>query len=79
MLYCRFFELDTNKDSKLSKEDLLRYNDCALSEVIVDRYNIQSSLFFFFVINRRIQLEYLRLGFEYLATGWREVLMKTEE
>lgn len=37
VLYCRFFELDTDKDSKLSREDLLKYNEHSLSEAIVDR------------------------------------------
>jgi hypothetical protein len=38
VLYCRFFELDGDKDSRISPEDLLKYNDRALSEMIVDRY-----------------------------------------
>jgi serine/threonine-protein phosphatase 2A regulatory subunit B'' len=37
VLYCRFFELDSNKDSKLSPEDLLKYSEHALSEAIVER------------------------------------------
>ena len=37
VLYCRFFELDADKDTKLSKEDLLKYGDHTLSEAIVDR------------------------------------------
>ena len=37
VLYCRFFELDADKDTKLSVEDVLRYSDHALSENIVDR------------------------------------------
>lgn len=37
VLYCRFFELDGDKDSKLSRDDLLRYGDHSLSEAIVDR------------------------------------------
>ena len=37
VLYCRFFELDADKDSKLSREDLLRYSEHSLSETIVDR------------------------------------------
>jgi serine/threonine-protein phosphatase 2A regulatory subunit B'' len=35
----RFFELDADKDSKISREDLLRYGEHALSEAIVDRYS----------------------------------------
>ena len=37
VLYCRFFELDTDHDLHLSPDDLLRYSDYALSDVIVDR------------------------------------------
>lgn len=37
VLYCRFFELDTDKDSKLTRNDLLRYGEHSLSEAIVDR------------------------------------------
>eukprot|EP00602_Paraphysomonas_sp_CaronLab_P009085 CAMPEP_0185026688 /NCGR_PEP_ID=MMETSP1103-20130426/11010_1 /TAXON_ID=36769 /ORGANISM="Paraphysomonas bandaiensis, Strain Caron Lab Isolate" /LENGTH=626 /DNA_ID=CAMNT_0027560353 /DNA_START=56 /DNA_END=1936 /DNA_ORIENTATION=- len=37
VLYCRFFELDADKDSKLSRDDLLKYGEHALSEAIVDR------------------------------------------
>jgi hypothetical protein len=37
VLYCRFFELDSDKDAKISKEDLLKYSDRALSPEIVDR------------------------------------------
>ena len=39
VLYCRFFELDADKDSKLTREDLLKYGEHALSDAIVDRYN----------------------------------------
>lgn len=38
VIYCKFFELDMDKDSKLTKHDLLKYGDHALSEAIVDRY-----------------------------------------
>ena len=38
VLYCRFFELDVDKDSKLMPDDLLKYNEHALSEGIIDRY-----------------------------------------
>lgn len=37
VLYCRFFELDADKDSKLSRDDLLRYGEHALSDASVDR------------------------------------------
>jgi hypothetical protein len=35
VLYCRFFELDSDKDSKISRDDLLRYGDHSLSEVFI--------------------------------------------
>lgn len=38
VIYCKFFELDADKDSKLTKHDLLKYGEHALSEAIVDRY-----------------------------------------
>lgn len=37
VIYCKFFELDSDKDSKLTKLDLMKYGDHALSEAIVDR------------------------------------------
>lgn len=37
VLYCRFFELDTDHDLHLSPDDLLRYSDYALSDAIVER------------------------------------------
>lgn len=37
VLYCRFWELDTDRDGLLSREDLLKYGDHALSSAIVDR------------------------------------------
>eukprot|EP01031_Cornospumella_fuschlensis_P027516 gene27516-33235_t len=37
VLYCKFFELDSDKDSKIMKADLLKYGEHALSECIVDR------------------------------------------
>jgi serine/threonine-protein phosphatase 2A regulatory subunit B'' len=37
VIYCKFFELDTDKDSKLTKSDLMKYGDHALTETIVDR------------------------------------------
>ena len=37
VLYCKFFELDLDKDSKLSRADLLKYGEHSLSEAIVDR------------------------------------------
>lgn len=36
-LYCRFWELDTDHDLKLSKEDLLRYGNHSLTLAIVNR------------------------------------------
>lgn len=37
VLYCKFFELDLDKDSKLSRDDLMKYGEHSLSEAIVDR------------------------------------------
>ncbi len=37
VLYCKFFELDADKDSQLTKADLLKYGEHSLSEAIVDR------------------------------------------
>jgi hypothetical protein len=37
VLYCRFWELDTDRDSWLSREDLLKYGEHSLSSAIVDR------------------------------------------
>jgi hypothetical protein len=37
VLYCKFFELDGDKDSKLTRNDLLKYGDHSLSNTIVDR------------------------------------------
>jgi serine/threonine-protein phosphatase 2A regulatory subunit B'' len=37
VLYCRFFELDADRNGLLSREDLIRYSEHALSEQIVDR------------------------------------------
>jgi hypothetical protein len=37
VIYCKFWELDTDHDFLLSKEDLLHYANCALSYLIVDR------------------------------------------
>lgn len=37
VLYCKFFELDGDKDSKLTRNDLLKYGEHSLSNTIVDR------------------------------------------
>lgn len=37
VLYCRFFELDADKDSKLCREDLHKYGEHSLSDGLVDR------------------------------------------
>jgi serine/threonine-protein phosphatase 2A regulatory subunit B'' len=37
VLYCKFFELDVDKDSKLTRADLVKYGDHSLSNAIVDR------------------------------------------
>jgi len=37
VLFCRFYELDTDRDGKISREDLLKYGEHGLSKAIVDR------------------------------------------
>ena len=37
VLYCRFWELDHDRDYKISREDLLKYGEHSLSHMIVDR------------------------------------------
>jgi len=37
VLYCKFFELDTDRDFIIHREDLVKYADHSLSENIVDR------------------------------------------
>jgi hypothetical protein len=37
VLFCRFYELDSDRDNRLSRENLLKYGDHALSSAIVDR------------------------------------------
>ena len=36
VLYCRFWELDADRDYRIGKEDLMRYADHSLSGVVVD-------------------------------------------
>jgi serine/threonine-protein phosphatase 2A regulatory subunit B'' len=37
VLYCRFWELDQDRDYRITREDLLKYGDQSLSHMIVDR------------------------------------------
>lgn len=37
VLYCRFWELDHDRDYKITREDLIKYGDQCLSHLIVDR------------------------------------------
>lgn len=37
VLYCRFWELDHDRDYRITREDLLKYGDHALSHMVVDR------------------------------------------
>lgn len=37
VLYCRFWELDQDRDYRITREDLLKYGDHSLSHMIVDR------------------------------------------
>jgi len=37
VLYCRFWELDHDRDYRITREDLLKYGDHSMSHMIVDR------------------------------------------
>ncbi len=37
VLYCRFWELEHDRDYRITREDLLKYSDHSLSHMIVDR------------------------------------------
>lgn len=37
VIYCKFWELDSDHDFTLDRNDLARYNNCALTYQIVDR------------------------------------------
>ncbi|KAL7465024.1 hypothetical protein ACHAXS_005352 [Conticribra weissflogii] len=37
VLYCRFWELDNDRDYRITRDDLLKYGDHCLSHMIVDR------------------------------------------
>jgi hypothetical protein len=37
VLYCRFWELDHDRDYRITREDLLKYGDHSLSHMVVDR------------------------------------------
>ncbi|CAM9244554.1 unnamed protein product, partial [Choristocarpus tenellus] len=37
VVFCRFYELDADRDGRLSREDLMKYGEHGLSELIVDR------------------------------------------
>lgn len=37
VLFCRFYELDTDRDNKLTRENIMKYADHALSDAIVAR------------------------------------------
>lgn len=38
VVFCRFYELDADRDGRLSGEDLIKYGEHGLSRLIVDRY-----------------------------------------
>ena len=56
VIYCKFWELDTDHDFLIDKENLIRYSNHALTYRIVDRifsqvcYSASSPLPFFFLI-----------------------------
>ncbi|CAN0557687.1 unnamed protein product, partial [Ectocarpus sp. 8 AP-2014] len=37
VVFCRFYELDADRDGRLSEEDLIKYGEHGLSRLIVDR------------------------------------------
>lgn len=37
VLYCRFWELDVDRDYRITKDDLKKYSDSSLSDMIIDR------------------------------------------
>ncbi|CAM9138928.1 unnamed protein product, partial [Discosporangium mesarthrocarpum] len=37
VVFCRFYELDADRDGRLSREDLMKYGEHGLSQLIVDR------------------------------------------
>lgn len=37
VVYCKFWELDTDHDFMIDRNDLARYSQCALSFAIIDR------------------------------------------
>ena len=37
VLYCRYFELDEDRDGRIGRDELIRYSDHALSDEVVDR------------------------------------------
>lgn len=39
VVFCRFYELDADRDGRLSREDLIKYGEHGLSHLIVDRYD----------------------------------------
>lgn len=44
VVFCRFYELDADRDGRLSGEDLMKYGEHGLSSLIVDRYARATSL-----------------------------------
>lgn len=43
VIYCKFWELDTDHDFMIDRNDLARYSQCALSFAIIDRIFEQAS------------------------------------
>lgn len=37
VVFCRFYELDADRDGRLNREDLMKYGEHGLSHLIVDR------------------------------------------
>ncbi|OHT15373.1 phosphoprotein phosphatase [Tritrichomonas foetus] len=36
--FCKFWDLDVDQDGKINRDDLLKFNDSAISPIIIDRY-----------------------------------------
>lgn len=52
VVYCKFWELDSDHDFSLDKNDLARYNNCALTYQIVERIFEEVRLCLYFIFGR---------------------------
>jgi hypothetical protein len=51
VIYCKFWELDTDHDFLIDKENLIRYGNHSLTYRIVDRIFSQVSLFHYVILS----------------------------